>query len=40
MRTRREPGPAIGFLQELLRWWDFWLKGRDTGIMREPLLRA
>ncbi|WP_303907671.1 CocE/NonD family hydrolase [Thiohalomonas denitrificans] len=34
------PGPGIGFLQECLRWWDFWLKGRDTGIMDEPMLRA
>jgi putative CocE/NonD family hydrolase len=34
------PGPAIGFLQECLRWWDYWLKGIDTGIMREPMLRA
>ena len=34
-----EPGPAIGFLQEELRWWDHWLKGRDTGIMDEPALR-
>lgn len=34
------PGPAIGFLQECLRWWDHWLKGRDTGIMQEPMLRA
>lgn len=33
------PGPAIGFLQEALRWWDYWLKGRDTGIMDEPMLR-
>ena len=33
------PGPAIGFLQETLRWWDHWLKGRDTGIMDEPILR-
>ncbi len=30
----------IGFLQECLRWWDQWLKGRDTGILREPMLRA
>ena len=30
----------IGFLQESLRWWDHWLKGRDTGIMREPMLRV
>jgi len=34
------PGPAIGFLQEALRWWDHWLKGHDTGIMDEPLLRV
>lgn len=34
------PGPAIGFLDEALRWWDHWLKGVDTGIMREPMLRA
>ena len=34
------PGPAIGFLQEALRWWDQWLKGRDTGITDEPMLRV
>jgi uncharacterized protein len=34
------PGPAIGFLQELRRWWDHWLKGIDTGIMEEPMLRV
>ncbi len=34
------PGPAIGFLQESLRWWDYWLKGIDTGVMDEPMLRA
>ena len=34
------PGPAIGFLQECLRWWDFWLKDIETGIMHEPMLRA
>ena len=35
-----KPGPPIGFLQEMLRWWDRWLKGRDTGIDSEPMLRA
>jgi predicted acyl esterase len=35
-----KPGPQIGFLQEALRWWDHWLKGRDSGIMAEPTLRA
>ena len=34
------PGPQIGFLQEILRWWDHWLKGIDTGVMDEPMLRA
>ncbi|WP_330298024.1 CocE/NonD family hydrolase [Streptomyces sp. NBC_00503] len=34
------PGPAIGFLQETLRWWDHWLKDKDTGVMAEPLLRS
>jgi hypothetical protein len=34
------PGPAIGFLQEALRWWDQWLRGRDTGIMDEPAYRV
>jgi putative CocE/NonD family hydrolase len=34
------PGPAIGFLQETLRWWDHWLKDADTGVLAEPLLRA
>jgi putative CocE/NonD family hydrolase len=34
------PGPAIGFLQEALRWWDHWLKDIDTGIMAEPMMRV
>ena len=34
------PGPAIGFLQEAVRWWDHWLKGQDTGIVEEPKLRV
>jgi len=34
------PGPAIGYLQEAVRWWDHWLKGRDSGILQEPMLRA
>jgi hypothetical protein len=34
------PGPAIGFLQECVRWWDRWLKGVDNDVMEEPLLRA
>ncbi|MDO0946874.1 CocE/NonD family hydrolase [Chromohalobacter israelensis] len=34
------PGPAIDFLQEALRWWDYWLKGIDNGIMQEPQFHA
>ncbi|GAB4198057.1 MAG: CocE/NonD family hydrolase [Thalassobaculales bacterium] len=34
------PGPAVGFLQEAVRWWDHWLKGIDTGIMDGPMLRC
>jgi putative CocE/NonD family hydrolase len=34
------PGPAIGFLQECVRWWDQWLKGRETGLAEEPMLRV
>src|SRR5699024_2188100 len=34
------PGPQIGFLQEALRWWDHWLKGKETAIMDEPMLKA
>lgn len=32
------PGPAIGFLQECVRWWDHWMKGKETGIDQEPML--
>ena len=34
------PGPQIGFLQDMLRWWDHWMKGVDTGVMDEPMLRV
>ncbi len=34
------PGPAIGFLQEMVRWWDRWLKGIDNGVEDEPVLRT
>ncbi len=37
---KRPPGPAYGFLQIALQWWDQWLKGRETGITRDPMLRA
>ena len=34
------PEPRIGFLQEALRWWDFWLKGEPTGVTRDPAFRV
>lgn len=34
-----EPKPAVGFLQESLRWWDRWLKGKGNGVEREHPLR-
>jgi uncharacterized protein len=34
------PGPPIGFLQEAVRWWDYWLKGQNNGVMDEPKLLA
>lgn len=36
---RGEPGPAIGFLQEVIAWFDRWLKGIEGGA-DEPMLRA
>jgi len=39
-QDKAPPGPWMGFLQEALRWWDHWLKGRDTGIMDEPIFRV
>lgn len=35
-----DPGPAIDWLAESLRWWDHWLKDIDTGIMAEPMYRV
>lgn len=35
-----QPGPAIGFLQEMVRWWDHWLKDDDNGVMDAPMLRS
>ncbi len=34
------PGPSIGFLQEAIRWWDQFLRGKDTGILDEPIYRV
>src|SRR3546814_16058313 len=34
------PGPAIGYLQACLRWFDHWMRGADNGIMHAPKLHA
>ncbi len=35
-----DPGPAIGYLQEAIRWWRRWLDGTETGIMDDPAYTA
>lgn len=35
-----EPGPAMDFQDECVRWFDHWMAGADNGIMDEPALRA
>ncbi len=32
------PGPAIEWRDLAVRWWDQWLKGKETGVMSEPKL--
>lgn len=34
------PGPAVGFLQEAIRWWDRWLKGIENGAENDPAYRV
>jgi putative CocE/NonD family hydrolase len=34
------PGPAVGILDELVRWWQRWLAGVENGIEREPMVVA
>jgi predicted acyl esterase len=36
---RPVPGPAIGYLQECVRWFDRWLKGVDNGVDADPRIR-
>ena len=31
-------GPHINWRHEAVRWWDYWLKGRDTGVLHDPRL--
>jgi len=32
------PGPQIEWRDQAVRWWDHWLKGRDTGVLRDAQL--
>ena len=32
------PGPEIEWRDQAVRWWDYWLKGRDTGVLQDPKL--
>ncbi len=34
------PGESIEWRADAVRWFDHWLKGKDTGIMREPALQV
>jgi putative CocE/NonD family hydrolase len=34
------PGPRIGGLQEMLRWWDMYLKDINTGVSQDPDFRV
>jgi predicted acyl esterase len=33
-----EPGPRIEWRDQAVRWFDYWLKGRDTGVLQDPKL--
>ncbi|MEU4674007.1 CocE/NonD family hydrolase [Amycolatopsis sp. NPDC023774] len=35
-----EPGPAIGYLQEVVRWWDHWLKDVENGVLDGPMVQT
>jgi hypothetical protein len=35
-----EPGPALDFTGECVRWFDHWMRGVDQGLMDEPELRV
>jgi predicted acyl esterase len=30
--------PRVNWRIEAVRWWDYWLKGRDTGVLQDPRL--
>ncbi len=32
------PGPQVEWRDQAVRWFDYWLKGRDTGVVQDPRL--
>ncbi len=30
------PGPSINYMPQIVRWFDHWLKDKDTGMLEEP----
>ncbi|PBJ72316.1 dipeptidyl-peptidase [Trypanosoma cruzi cruzi] len=34
------PQPAMGFLQEAVKWWDHWLKGTENNVMDGPMIQV
>ncbi|MGA8222584.1 MAG: CocE/NonD family hydrolase [Candidatus Acidiferrales bacterium] len=35
-----DPGPAVEWREEATRWWDYWLKGKQNGVLEEPRLEV
>ncbi len=31
-----DPGPSVEWRGDAVRWWDYWLKGKQNGVMDEP----
>jgi uncharacterized protein len=31
-------GPRVEWREDAVRWWDYWLKGHDTGVLNDPKL--
>ncbi|MBZ5596911.1 MAG: CocE/NonD family hydrolase [Acidobacteriia bacterium] len=31
-------GPRVEWRDHAVRWWDYWLKGKDTGVLQDPKL--
>jgi len=38
--NQADPPPSVEWRHEAIRWFDYWLKGKNTGIMNEPRFAA